>query len=290
MRKLTNKLFISILTVAFAVIALGTTTFAWFTLSNTATITPFQAQVTAGEGIEVSIDNVNWYTTLSDTVVETYLFDASRYTSTFKLDLVTSEDGMAFETLLGAAVLPSAHSKYIQFTLYFRAFAATSIYWDGATITSTGRTWVPDASFNDSVGGVSTALVAGGTGVPRKAADATRISVKGTAATPVIYELATAGTNTALGAETAVESTDPGQAAYNFAKGIDLTRAIVTPATITDTLLLNESALVDLAETSGVWNGSVVVTIWLEGWDPNAFNAILSDTLSVGLVFKNTNA
>ncbi|MGI6728746.1 MAG: hypothetical protein ACOX5P_00560 [Bacilli bacterium] len=56
MRKLTTKLLFAIISAAFALVALGTTTFAWFTISNTASVSQFSAQVTAGQGLEISLD------------------------------------------------------------------------------------------------------------------------------------------------------------------------------------------------------------------------------------------
>jgi hypothetical protein len=304
MRKLTNKLFISILTVAFAVIALGTTTFAWFTLSNTATVSPFNASVTAGEGIEVSLDETNWYTTLSETVINAYLFDVSRYTTNFKLDLVTSTDGIAFELLDGTDVLPAARSKYLQFTLYFRSFGATapSIYWNSATLTSTGIEWQPDAPFNDSVAGVQVALDSEESPVMRYAANATRIAVKGSAA-PVIYELAsnfdidedlTGDGNTVLGARAvgAIDDLVDGAISYYTAKtGFppENDELASVPATVTDPATLDSASLVTLTGVAGDWEGSITVTIWVEGWDQNAFNAILKDVLTIGLVFGTSN-
>ena len=56
MRKnLTKKLFLSVLTLAFAVISLGASTYAWFTMSKNAQINAFEAEVQAGEGIEIAV-------------------------------------------------------------------------------------------------------------------------------------------------------------------------------------------------------------------------------------------
>ena len=55
MKKLTQKLVLSVITMALVVVALGTSTFAWFTLQNTASLEQFSGQVTAGEGMEVSL-------------------------------------------------------------------------------------------------------------------------------------------------------------------------------------------------------------------------------------------
>ena len=55
MKKLTRKLFISVLVAVFAFVALGTSTYAWITMSTTAEVTAFEAEVSAGEaGIELS--------------------------------------------------------------------------------------------------------------------------------------------------------------------------------------------------------------------------------------------
>ncbi|MGD9605572.1 MAG: hypothetical protein AB7V00_05430, partial [Bacilli bacterium] len=280
MRKLTNKLFISILTVAFAVIALGTTTFAWFTLSNTATVSPFQASVTAGEGIEISLDGTNWYTTLSEALMETTL-----NTSTFKFDLVTTPDGTTFTTLGGG----DATGKYLSFTLYFRSFAdaSPSIYWNGVTLTSTGKSWQPDVSFNDSEAGVTTALTTASSPVMRYAANSGRILVAGDSTS--IYELPSdfnSQDNTVLGEKlvTEITGTEDGANAYYVAKKGTApagAAAAVIPATVTDSTLLNDAAILVLdTGSANAWSGTLTVSIWLEGWDPNAFNSILSDTLT----------
>jgi len=304
MRKLTNKLFISILTVAFAVIALGTTTFAWFTLSNTATVSPFNATVTAGQGIEISLDQTNWYTTLTEAKIEEFLFAAGtgKYASTFKLDLVTSTDGLAFTLMDGATgVNEAAGTHYIKFTLYFRSKDDTNIapkiYWNNATITSTGKQWTADASFTDAVGATTPSVTAGDANLPRYAANAARISIKGGADNPVIYELAEnfdSKGNTVLGqkSKAELEALTAGQKSYNAAKGVVQTvpAGAAIPNTVTDPADLDNNELITLTGAAKNWTGSVSVVIWLEGWDQNAFNAILDDTLSIGLVFKNTNA
>jgi len=55
MNKIARKLVLSILTVVLTVAALGTTTFAWFTLTNTSVVQPFQAQIVSDTGIEIAI-------------------------------------------------------------------------------------------------------------------------------------------------------------------------------------------------------------------------------------------
>ena len=57
MSKLSRKLVLSVLTLVLSVVALGTTTFAWFALGQSATIDQFQLQATAGEGLEINFNS-----------------------------------------------------------------------------------------------------------------------------------------------------------------------------------------------------------------------------------------
>ena len=59
MNKLSRKLLVSLLLLIFSVFALGTATFAWFSLSDTATVSQFDANISSSEGIEVSLGDSN---------------------------------------------------------------------------------------------------------------------------------------------------------------------------------------------------------------------------------------
>ena len=93
MTKLTRKLFISILTVAFAFVTLGATTFAWFTLTTTAKVETFDASMQSGTGIEMSLDGglsyKNYFTT--EEILDAITGSTS---GTITFNLVTSLDGV----------------------------------------------------------------------------------------------------------------------------------------------------------------------------------------------------
>jgi hypothetical protein len=302
MKRLTNKLFISILTVAFAVIALGTTSFAWFTLGNTATISPFNATVTSGEGIEISLDGVNYRSTISsDEIVNGLLL------TDFRFQDVTTADGSAFYYMDASGALVASTNAYddgyIQFTLYFRSLdmenPAPSIYWTNTSVDSDGIPWVSDADFTDGKG----ASHVDTDPMTVKAANATRIGVFGT--TNVIYELPaslTASTvigNSDLGVQTAAVFTSAtnGSVNYYFAKNQNLpagSGSVTVPATVHNIEVgadqLDTTALLTLADTGATtgdqFDGTVTIRIWIEGWDPDCFNAILRDELTIGLTFS----
>lgn len=58
-KNLTKKLMLSVLTLAFAVVSLGASTFAWFTTSETAEIEAYDAKVTGGQGIELAVGTID---------------------------------------------------------------------------------------------------------------------------------------------------------------------------------------------------------------------------------------
>ncbi len=163
MRKLTQKLVLSVVTMALVVIALGTSTFAWFTLTNKASISAFEAQVTAGEGIEITLgtlvqnagvdtilgtsddfyvptvdSNTIWYTVLPTSVIQDYI---SKMYTNFRFDNLTSANGSVIrnESLVTQSYSKSA--RFIEFTLYFRSSAAKEIVWSSATLSGDSQPW-----------------------------------------------------------------------------------------------------------------------------------------------------
>lgn len=59
MKKLTRKLFLSVFTALFAVVALGTTTFAWFSMNTTVQATGMQAQAKADASLAIAKNDVD---------------------------------------------------------------------------------------------------------------------------------------------------------------------------------------------------------------------------------------
>ena len=132
--KLTRKLMLSAFTLLFAVISLGASTYAWFTMSDTAKINSFQGQVKAGQGIEIAITTAGdqngpkeWFTgEISSDIIQQVIT-----TSGFqKFDALTSNDGKTFKQLNSNHQLTDVTTKgqnYIEFDLHFRAAEAGSL-------------------------------------------------------------------------------------------------------------------------------------------------------------------
>jgi len=317
MKKLTQKLVLSVITMALVVVALGTSTFAWFTLTNKASISAFQAQVTAGEGIEITLGDWNgttyvaptsstlWYTVLPETVIETYI--SNMYTE-FRLDNVTSPDGFTFKNEAGTTLSTNSTAPYLEFKLYFRSSAAQTIVWNYASLGGTKDTWIVNVpSFLDSDSSTTRLLnnpkeVAAWTGA--------RVSVKGTTAT-FVYQEPTDTVDGVYNTEVAVDSfdlglvdhdSDPltdsiyvvgagtgtpyGAAAYGIAAGKETTYGTTLPtvaATSTRTATDAVMTLGNLAD--GYYTGDVMVRVWIEGFDADTFDAIFDTELSVQIGF-----
>ena len=134
-KNLTKKLFLSILTLAFAVVSLGASTYAWFTMSKDADVEAFTADVKAGEGIEVAVTATSdysaaqWYTgTVPTGVVQA----AAVQSADFKFDAATTKDTAA--TIVDRAGVAS--TGYVTFYVHIKAAEAGKINLDGITLDS----------------------------------------------------------------------------------------------------------------------------------------------------------
>ncbi len=310
MRKLTQKLVLSVVTMALVVIALGTSTFAWFSLTNSAAVGQFEAQVTAGEGIEVALgtwatndasvtSSSTWYTVIAVTVIQNRLTEM--YSTNLKLVDLTSEDGIVIEDLGGTGV-NNLSGRYVEFKLFFRSTAESTIVWNSASLTGTAKAWTVDASFKganlDTFTGAPTHSV--GSTVQVAAWSAARISIFNAAGTlgevfqaPQATGSTTASVvynSTALPAVSYATGEEFGAASYQLAKndGVSiytLPGAGYGAAVETVTAGVPVVALTKAQPTDQYAFGTVIVGVWIEGWDADAFDAIFATNLFVQLGF-----
>ena len=324
MRKLTQKLVLSVVTMTLVLVALGTSTFAWFTLTTTASIGTFSGQVVAGTGLEVSLDNTVWYNGLTSERMEDYLFDggftwyngstpsiAPKYPSFDGWNAVTSKDGV---NIINLNETPAATGSFIEFNLYFRSEQAATINWDTVTLGGDAKSWIPDVPFVGS----TTENVAVGTAYSVLAKNGARVSVTGTVAgalvTTIYQEPSSDGSATVSGNQTTFGYVDGGQAKYWSAKNgspfaayvlaqtatvsggaysVPNTAATPEPgafvkrATDVTTLGTNGIGAVTLTNptSSDYYTGFVTVRVWLDGWDADTYNSLFNAPLSVTLVF-----
>lgn len=193
MSKLSKKLILSVLTLVLTVVALGATTFAWFTLGNEATVGQVGGTITAGEGLEIRIaqgqegymDGTNvtnitgfesWYTNLPSSKLVEFL-EIKYHENHNRIDLkgLTTEDGV---TLFGMNTTPAAGNSgaYIEYALEVRSQTPGYLYVSSAKLEGAPVSWVADTNYF-VVDGID--AVADQTTVVVSAADAARLSVEG---------------------------------------------------------------------------------------------------------------
>ena len=294
MKKLSRKFMLSIVAIALVVIALGTSTFAWFTLSNKASVGQFNAEVTAGEGMELSLDQTTWYSSIPADVIQAKIkanFDtASGITNDSDapiLTAVTTNDLPAFfkmKTDQTGYESATANVDYIQIKIYVRAVDIDTILISSLELTGDEETWVSDAAFIGADGDP----VAVDDSVIVSAANGARVGIVGD--NDFVYENDGTGTNTVLGNTI----TSNGQASYFYEKTeIDP----IDPDTIgAPTSVIGSVQSVDPAvpvltltgSTSGYYTGNFDLFVWFEGFDPDTYDSILTMPLNIIMSFEGT--
>lgn len=312
MTKITRKLLLSIITVVLTVVALGTTTFAWFTLTNTSAVQPFEAEIVADSGIEVALGahttgstnptSLNWVTTLTTEAVEAYI-EAEYNAGRIVFNHVTTADGVNFMTL-GALAMTGTSSGYLEIPLNFRSDTANTITWTSVSIASTPENWTVDVSFTDFGG---TARIAGST-VSVDASNGMRIAMLSEAAygshlvayekpgTAANHVLGTGGDLSELVASSADGFGNPGAMNYYYQKNNVLPFGATAVTTLATQTIIDNDVVITMANVSASptdyqadFFGQVMIRIWLEGWDANTFNSVLSRTISTQFIFAGTN-
>lgn len=337
MTKLSRKLLFSILSVALAFITLGATTFAWFTLNTVADIETIETEITAGTGIEISLDGQYFRNTIRKDDLVGFL---GKQIGSYKFDDLTSPNGieiydLTLESSTTGSKVPQntvgqlyAGTKYIEFPLWFRSPTkdAGVFLLTGTTLASNLVSWTSDAQFTytgRAQGGGDVVQV--GHTISIYAADAIRFSFQDYELSPgdlslipgetaKVFELdptGRTGTNAILGSEPSLTN---GMIPYfNEKSDVEITQDTIDvfgelPGKVyrNGNLVEADKLAPEVGDVVGVNNekadpivtlsvqktgdqvfyyGYTVVRIWLEGWDPDCFNAVLGKPFSLTLVF-----
>jgi hypothetical protein len=306
MRKLTKKLFLSILSVALAVVALGTTTFAWFTLGNEVTVGQISAEIVADEGIEISLGNTGkWYTSLSASNVSEYITANAINNELDNIAMsslaTTDTKAFAFTNAEGQST-----SKYLQLEIKVRysgeieAGNHATLYLKTAQFDSSVTNWVADTTITNAktvynlTAGVAKAFYA---------SDAARLTLSTGTASGYLFTCQAYG-HTVNDTYTAINygegndkiSSAEGTASTGFAqlyaasKNYEINAlandADLTTLTPAENYTSSNAAIGNF--TSAVDTLTFYTTIWLDGWDDECINAIIEGIINLKLEFAVT--
>lgn len=297
MRKnLTKKLFLSVLTLAFAVISLGASTYAWFTLSKDAEVQAFDANVTVGSGLllqavevgtlEENLDEDAWQT--ASLVVDASLYDDVVFQAATPANKLSTVTGFVDASVKGDDNKPVAvpTSGYVQFDLYFKLTTPDTantydLYFDGYKFESSNVVdWTIDKPYQGKDYATNADKYGLGKEIKYQVQDAARLAITSTTG-EMIYEAAE-------GSDEYTEGIPTHNAAINYYNEVNPTAKL----SLDDACLYPSYTSVGektLGQQVGTLTGSatvkVTVTVWIEGWDAECINAIFSQTLATSLSF-----
>lgn len=287
MKALKSKLLVSITTLVIALVSVAGSAYAWFTLSNTASA-QMQFTVTAGDGLQISLDNTNWTNSID---LNNLLYGVG--TGIFEnetLNAVTSKTGYNdFKILKGDFTNPLApvytldganpNKDFVTFPLYFRTPSNSSAFLALDTVNSKAVNVTADAV---------------------QAAKAVRVSFSDvlTPTSAIVWE---PNASTGKGNYIADLSAPISGAAWDvfnntIAAGSDVTALqtyhaglpVAGPATNVAASLskLSPDASLWAETTPGYYYTSVQVRIWIEGFDEDAYDVIFKQLFNLDLVFN----
>lgn len=310
MRK--NKLMISAITLAFAVVAVVSTTFAWFTMNTTNTVDNLDFEATAGSGLYMSLDGTNYYTKLTKDHFKAFEVAKTGDDSTqtvikgfdnnFQLKPVTLLDTVSDGTHTYSFVDQKSQATtdgYVTFKLYFKSSTAVSIYVSDLTAKSgeaTMKVIDVDSTFAKELGlkgdvndaTITTDLV--------NAVKVRLVSANAKGEEVLSKHIKVSGAVADLGDVNTNSDTNVGLQYLKHVSPDDHTNLFTDFKTTLSSVYSSYSdldkseALLTLTQASGAteYTGSVNVTVWVDGFDEDCFDALLQKTLTFGLQFSTT--
>ena len=309
MKNLSKKALLSILSLVLTFVALGATTFAWFSLGTTATVDQFDVNVRGSEGLEISLGDTDaWYTTLSSDVIKAYLYsqfdtnaDIDDTSGNLIMDGVTSKDGESFflgyeyDTATTPGTIYMTHNKpavankdFLTFDIKLRTKLASKIDLNHLLVTGSGGTWTSDQDFTLANGSSVTVNQE----LTTDLVDALRIAFVVTDGDTTVYEKEENGINT-LGSN--LDNTK-GALQY-FAKKTGRDNILKpqtgwTPVVPGKTFVADGTTQLRVADfatapTEGSYNEvTITINVWFEGYDGEAFDAVLEQFVSIAMAFS----
>ena len=289
-----KRLMLSLIGFTFMMFIFGTVTFAWVSMARINNLEGISLSASSGDELEISYDGLNYQTSLVQ----------NRSTYNIYLKDVTSLDGKTFQR--GPShdgMTATSNEDYIAFDLYFRSLRKEKgIYViddgeQGTKVTSQGISFVPKVDYIEE----HFELVLAQSIRTYYAKDAVRMSFNelndlDQMVRTVIYD-PSGNESRGYGKSYGAHSYYNQRTQQNLALPLEFPQTVYQltkmdpfnpyQALTNDSLIaiMNES---DMTSDEGkmYYTAKVRIFIWIEGWDADAIDGILSDQLTVQLQFK----
>ena len=308
-----RKLYISLLAFLLGFIILGTVTYAWITIATVNNIEGLYLSASTGEELQISIDGYHFSSILDEESMLSIFENQS-------LKDVTTTNGIDFYrgglNTSGQAIV---NKDYLSFELWFRTTTderyvylvndvseqmSYDITMEGTYFISKGVEWKSNADFIYD----EEDIVRAGETRTYYAKDSIRIGIQEVLDLPYdqrdenslktfIYDPSKnplRGYGSTYGAYSYFISTQ--EESIKIPEEIPQTTYELTKIADDNPYqaLDNQSLITELQPTGyldedgkEIYQAKVIINIWIEGWDADAFNAILKDYLKIQLQFKN---
>lgn len=312
-----KKLYISVFALCLGFIIFGTVTYAWITISTVNNIEGLYLSASTGDELEISLDGFHFSQTLDTESLEALIASQS-------LSDVTTLDGLNFYTG-GLRPLDDAYPNkdYLSFELWFRTVeaqrnvyliqnvsdqASYDVSIGGTYVVSRGIEWEANIDFVN--GSQISDMVHKGDKNTYYAKDAVRIGFQELIDQPYDQRAEDDLKHFIFDpSHNPLRGYGMSYGAYNYF--LNTTHnAIVLPEEKPNTIYEltkplednpyvanNQNSLITNLQSTGLYNqegkevyqSKVRVNIWIEGWDADAFDAILKDYIKIQLQFKSMN-
>jgi hypothetical protein len=310
-----KKLYISIFALCLGFIIFGTVTYAWITISTVNNIEGLYLSASTGDELEISLDGFHFSQTLDTKSLEELIESQS-------LSDVTTLDGINFYTG-GLKPLDDAYPNrdYLSFELWFRTVekqrdvyliqnvsdqASYDVSINGTYVVSKGIEWESNITFMN--GSDTSDVVYRGHKDTYYAKDAIRIGFEELIDQPYDQRQVEELNHFIFDpSNNPLRGYGMSYGAYNYF--VNMTNKSITlpeekPNTVYELskalednpyVANNQNSLISNLQSTGlydqdgneVYQSKVRVNIWIEGWDADAFDAILKDYIKIQLQFKS---
>lgn len=302
--KFSKRILITSLTLVLMVVALGVGVFAWFTMNTKTSASGLEGTAEAGKGgFYISLNGTGWSDTVSLTSVDSSF-------SVFS-DLTTKTGDLA--KLVDLEDDDANDADYIEFSLYFLGGSDNkNIYITGLTFENTADTsWIAEDDVD-----AGTREVEKGDKMVSNLSNAIRISIQdaNSPSSILIFEKAadtpnfddSGGTTKTFYNTIGFEDDGGNNFAVNYyntimaPKSVNLSDAPNRTDNVVeenDPLTYKQVAVLSETVADGTTGdghgfdpsftnyGEIIIRVWVEGWDQEAFNAVLNGTIKINFQF-----
>jgi hypothetical protein len=308
-----KKIYISFLTLILLTVIFGTVTYAWITIATVNNIEGMYLTASTGDELQISTDGYHFSTSLGEEELLDIFEDQS-------LKDVTTVDGIHFyRGGLNPISEATPNKDFLSFELWFRTttkeryvylvndvsdLMSYDITMQGTYFISKGVEWTSNVDFlyDDED------IVRTGETRTYYAKDSMRIGFQEVIDGPydqrneddlktIIYDPSgnqNRGYGKAIGAYNYFLTTQMTQITLPQEKPYTIYELTQIAEDNPYQALDNQSLITELQPTgfydqdgNEIYQSKVIINIWIEGWDADAFNAVLKDYIKIQLQFKN---